>query len=30
MFVYYYMDMYLDADECLIESVKIDFNEKVS
>lgn len=30
MFVYYYMDMYLDADECLVESVEIDFNERVS
>lgn len=30
MFVYYYMDMYLDADECSIESVEIDFNERVS
>lgn len=25
MFVYYYMDMYLDADEWLVESVEIDF-----
>lgn len=29
MFVYYYMNMYLDADECLVQSVEIDFNERV-